>query len=339
MRNPPIDDALESALVDLWVRVSNAGGAVGFLPPTSAADVAPVARAELDSVRAGRDDLVVALADDVPLAFGFLATSATPATRHVGEVRRLQRDPEARGRGLGAQVLAALERAGWDRGLELLTLTVRGGTGHDRFYRAHGWSLDAVVPGRLRGADGGARDVLHLSKRRDGASSGGLAGAPSASARLAVRRLDPELPLPAYAHPGDAGLDLHAAEDVVLAPGTRAVVPTGVAIAVPDGHVGLVHPRSGLAARHGLTLVNAPGTIDAGYRGEVKGVLANLDADAPVTIARGDRVAQLVVQPVTRAQVVEVDELPAHGAPDGGGGAPERGAPERGAQGFGSTGR
>jgi len=126
---------------------------------------------------------------------------------------------------------------------------------------------------------------------------------------LRVRRLDPDLPLPAYAHPGDAGLDLCAAQDVELAPGERAVVPTGLAIAVPDGHVGLVHPRSGLAARHGLSVVNAPGTIDAGYRGEVKVVLVNLDPSEPIRLARGARIAQLLVQRVQRATVVEVDDL------------------------------
>lgn len=126
--------------------------------------------------------------------------------------------------------------------------------------------------------------------------------------RLRVRRLDPGVPLPSYAHDGDAGLDLCAAEDVVLAPMERAAVATGLAIAVPTGWVGLVHPRSGLALRQGLTVANAPGTIDAGYRGELKVILVNLGEDA-VTIARGDRVAQLVLQEVGAAEVVEVDDL------------------------------
>ena len=99
-----------------------------------------------------------------------------------------------------------------------------------------------------------------------------------------LRRLDPDLPIPSYAHPGDAGADLHAASDVELAPGERALVPTGVALALPDGYVGLVHPRSGLAARHGITIVNAPGTVDAGYRGEILVNLVNLDPREPFTV-------------------------------------------------------
>ena len=125
-----------------------------------------------------------------------------------------------------------------------------------------------------------------------------------------VRRLDPDLPLPAYAHPGDAGADLVAAEDVVLAPGERRLVPTGVAIALPDGYVGLVHPRSGLAHRLGVTVLNAPGTVDAGYRGEIKVNLVNHDRSATVKISRGDRIAQLLVQRVERAVFRTVDELP-----------------------------
>ena len=125
-----------------------------------------------------------------------------------------------------------------------------------------------------------------------------------------VRRLDPDLPLPAYAHPGDAGADLVAAEDVVLAPGERRLVPTGIAIALPDGYVGLVHPRSGLAHRLGVTVLNAPGTVDAGYRGEIKVNLVNHDPAATVKISRGDRIAQLLVQRVERAEFRPVDELP-----------------------------
>jgi dUTP pyrophosphatase len=135
---------------------------------------------------------------------------------------------------------------------------------------------------------------------------------------LPVRRLDPGLPLPGYAHPGDAGADLYAAEDVKLPPGGRAVVGTGVAVAVPDGFAAFVHPRSGLAARHGLTVVNAPGTIDAGYRGEVKVVLLNTDPAEPCAVRRGDRIAQLVVQPVVQALFLDVAELPP--TPRGGGG-------------------
>jgi dUTP pyrophosphatase len=127
---------------------------------------------------------------------------------------------------------------------------------------------------------------------------------------IALQALDPDLPLPVYAKPGDAGADLRSREDVVLGPGQRALVPTGVAIALPEGYAGFVHPRSGLAHRLGLSLVNAPGTIDAGYRGEIKVNLINLDPAAPLSLRRGDRIAQLVVQPVVRARFVPVAELP-----------------------------
>jgi dUTP pyrophosphatase len=127
---------------------------------------------------------------------------------------------------------------------------------------------------------------------------------------VALLRLDDGLPTPAYAHPGDAGADLVTAVDLVLAPGERALVPTGIALALPEGYVALVHPRSGLAARHGVSIVNAPGTVDAGYRGEVKVLLINLDPREHVALHRGDRVAQLVIQRVERARFVEVDALP-----------------------------
>ncbi|HYT26144.1 MAG TPA: dUTP diphosphatase [Actinomycetota bacterium] len=135
---------------------------------------------------------------------------------------------------------------------------------------------------------------------------------------LPVHRLEPGLPLPAYAHPGDAGADLFAAEDVKLPPGGRAVVGTGMAVAIPEGFAAFVHPRSGLAARHGVTVANAPGTVDAGYRGEVKVVLLNTDPAEPHVVRRGDRIAQLVVQPVVRARFLDVRELPP--AARGGGG-------------------
>jgi dUTP pyrophosphatase len=125
-----------------------------------------------------------------------------------------------------------------------------------------------------------------------------------------LQRLDPDLPIPAYSHPGDAGADLYAAEDVELLPGRRALVRTGVALALPDGFVGLVHPRSGLAARLGVTLLNAPGTVDAGYRGEILVNLINHDPARTAKIARGDRIAQLVVQRVSRAVFEVVDALP-----------------------------
>lgn len=125
-----------------------------------------------------------------------------------------------------------------------------------------------------------------------------------------VRRVDPSAAVPGYAHPGDAGADLSTTVDVDLAPGERALVPTGMAMALPDGYAAFVHPRSGLAARLGVGMVNTPGTIDAGYRGEVKVLLINLDPAVPVHLAAGDRIAQLVVQRVERAVFSEVEELP-----------------------------
>jgi dUTP pyrophosphatase len=133
-----------------------------------------------------------------------------------------------------------------------------------------------------------------------------------------IKRLDPGLPLPAPAHPGDAGADLFAAEDVELEPGERALVSTGVAIALPAGYAAFVHPRSGLAARHGVTIVNAPGTVDAGYRGEIKITLLNTDRSRRVSFRRGDRVAQLVIQRVAEAVFHEVDSLPGSARGDGG---------------------
>jgi dUTP pyrophosphatase len=138
------------------------------------------------------------------------------------------------------------------------------------------------------------------------------------SLQIAIRRLDPDVPLPAYAHPGDAGADLCSTEDVTLAPGERRLVPTGIAMALPEGYVALVHPRSGLAARHGLSIVNAPGTIDAGYRGEVKVCLVNLDPMTPIALSRGDRIAQLVIQRVEEAVFAEVDALPESARGSGG---------------------
>jgi dUTP pyrophosphatase len=135
---------------------------------------------------------------------------------------------------------------------------------------------------------------------------------------IQVQRLDPDLPLPTYAHPGDAGADLLTTVDVTLAPGERALVPTGIALAVPEGYVALVHPRSGLAARHGLSIVNTPGTVDSGYRGEISVLLVNHDPHDSIELRRGDRVAQLVVQRVERAGFVEVDRLPESARGDGG---------------------
>ena len=144
------------------------------------------------------------------------------------------------------------------------------------------------------------------------------------SVQVLITRLDPELPLPRYAKGGDAGADIVSRIDITLAPGERALVPTGIAIALPDGYVALVHPRSGLAIKHGVTMVNAPGTVDAGYRGELQIILINHDRNESVSFKRGDRIAQLVIQNVERAEFVEVQELPGSG---------------RGMGGFGSTGR
>jgi dUTP pyrophosphatase len=141
---------------------------------------------------------------------------------------------------------------------------------------------------------------------------------------MLVKRLDPLLPLPQRAHDGDAGVDLRSAIELVLHPGERATIPTGIAVAIPDGYAGFVQPRSGLAAKHGLGIVNTPGLIDSGYRGEVKVIVINLDAREPFEIHRGDKIAQLVVLEVPDLKVMEVDELPGS---------------ERGERGFGSSGR
>ncbi|MFJ6570645.1 dUTP diphosphatase [Streptomyces sp. NPDC091292] len=133
-----------------------------------------------------------------------------------------------------------------------------------------------------------------------------------------IRRVDPEVPLPAYARPGDAGADLRTTEPCELAPGERAVLPTGVSIALPEGYAAFVHPRSGLAARCGVAMVNAPGTIDAGYRGEIKVIVVNLDPRESVRFERFDRIAQLVVQQVEKVRFQEVAELPASARAEGG---------------------
>ena len=139
-----------------------------------------------------------------------------------------------------------------------------------------------------------------------------------------IQRLDPEVPLPNYAKGGDAGADLVTRIDLTLAPGERALAPTGIAIALPDGYAAFVHPRSGLAIKHGVSMVNTPGTVDAGFRGELQIILINHDLHEAITFKRGDRVAQLIIQKVEKAQFIEVSQLPGSG---------------RGTGGFGSTGR
>jgi len=142
--------------------------------------------------------------------------------------------------------------------------------------------------------------------------------------QVLITRLDESIPLPQYAKGGDAGADIVSRIDITLKPGERALVPTGLSIALPDGYAAFVHPRSGLAIKHGVTMVNAPGTVDAGFRGELQCIMINHDADESITFKKGDRIAQLVIQKVERAEFVEVSQLPGSG---------------RGIGGFGSTGR
>ena len=139
--------------------------------------------------------------------------------------------------------------------------------------------------------------------------------------QVLIRRLDPDLPMPGRSHPGVAGCDLYAATDVELGPGQRAVIGTGVSIALPAGYAAFVHPRSGLAADHGVTIVNAPGTVDAGYRGEIKVIVLNTDGERPVWLRRGDRIAQLVIQRVEIPLFVEVETLPGSQRGSGGHGS------------------
>ena len=143
------------------------------------------------------------------------------------------------------------------------------------------------------------------------------------SVQVLITHIDPSAPLPTYVKFGDAGADLTTTIDFTLAPGERRLVPTGIAIALPDGYVALVHPRSGLAIKHGVSVLNAPGTIDAGYRGEISCILINHDRHASISFRKGERIAQLIIQRVERADFVEVSELPAS---------------SRGSDGFGSTG-
>lgn len=136
--------------------------------------------------------------------------------------------------------------------------------------------------------------------------------------KIRMKRLDPGLPAPSYAHAGDAGCDLYSAENLELAPGERALVPTGIAVSIPRGHAGFVQPRSGLAARHGIGIVNAPGLIDSAYRGEIKVILINLDPRQAFSIKRGDKIAQLLIQRVETAEFEAVDDLDATVRGDGG---------------------
>lgn len=327
--NPSMTADLIDELVDVWVDVVNAGGTVGFAAPTDAATVRPAAEAHARGVGDGSQDLVVARDEDGRVAgFGFLERNDMAITAHWASVARLQRRVDLVGRGVGAMVLTALEDIAAERGVTLMTLSVREHSGRERFYQSQGYRIDGRLPGRLRMADGSALASVYLSKALGPDDPrqpvDGTAPDLEGQVPLKVRRLDPDLALPAYAHPGDAGLDLRAAEAADLPPGERVAVGTGIAIELPEGTVGLVHPRSGLARRHGVGMVNAPGTIDAGYRGEVVVLLINHDPREAVRIERGDRIAQLLVQRIEAVGVVEVDEL---------------GQSTRGDGGFGSTGR
>jgi dUTP pyrophosphatase len=163
--------------------------------------------------------------------------------------------------------------------------------------------------------------LVHWSRVASAAVTDVSSQRAEAALKVLVQRLDSELPLPRYALPDDAGADIVAARDLLLAPGDRAVLPTGIAIALPEGYAAFVHPRSGLAARAGLGLVNAPGTIDAGYRGEIMLIVINHDSSQPLQLTRGERVAQLVFQRVERAAFVEVAELPPSARGTGGHGS------------------
>ena len=136
--------------------------------------------------------------------------------------------------------------------------------------------------------------------------------------QVLIKRLDPGVPLPKYSKGGDAGADIVTRVDLMLEPGERALAPTGIAIALPNGYAAFAHPRSGLAIKHGVSMVNAPGTIDAGFRGELQVILINLDPRESISFKRGDRIAQLVFQKVEHADFVEVEELPGSGRSDGG---------------------
>lgn len=307
VRNPLLDARLVEALVQMRTDIASASEPV---KPVTRADGEPIAEDAFARVRTGQEDLVVAFEDAKPVGFGVFAAHTDGRSARCGRIHQLQVDSRRRGSGVTAAVLAELERLAEDRGLECISLIVRDGTGPERLCEANGYRIVA----RLRVGEDHDPDTLVLVKSLPLPSDGGVLRSPC----LRVRRLDPGLPLPSYAHPGDAGLDLRAREDVTLEPGQRAVVPTGVAIVLPPGCVGLVHPRSGLAARHGIALVNAPGTVDAGYRGEIKVILVNLDPTHPVRLARGDRIAQLVIQRVETVSVHEVAELDSTSRGDGG---------------------
>lgn len=318
--NPPVDASLAAQLIDLWTRVVNSGGTVGFVSPVTVADVEPVAQRAFSRTAARLIDLAVAFEGARPVGMGFLEPGEPPLETHIGTVRRLMRDPDLAGMGIGATVLAALEKSAQRRRMGRVIVQVRAGRAKEAWYVSQGYVMDATLPDRAR-VRGESVGMVHMSKSLDGQ---GDARADGQRMRLAVRQLDADLPIPGYAHPDDAGLDLYASRAVRLDPGERALVSTGLAVAIPMGYVGLVHPRSGLAARQGLGMVNSPGTIDAGYRGEVQVILINHDPDEPIDIGRGDRIAQLVVQRVETVEVACVGELPPS---------------DRGERGFGSSGR
>lgn len=332
--NPPLTDSLIEDVVALWTAAANHGEAVGFAPPVGAEQVARAVAVHWDRVIDGVSDLIVAFDEDVLVGFALLARSQEgPAAAHRGRLETLQRAADHAGTGIGSVLLDAVRAQAESHGIGRLTLTMREGTGAERFYLRNGFRQVARLPDWVRI---GGRPIAALVLTADlSVEPGGAAAAPGVAAGepvdtpvggvvVPVLRLDPDLPLPRYAQPGDAGLDLHARVHRILPPGTRTVMPTGIAVAIPPGYVGLVHPRSGSAVRDGLSIVNSPGTIDAGYRGEIKVPLINHDPSAKIVLHRGDRVAQLLLQRVEHAVLHEVDTLP-----DG----------SRGAEGFGSTGR
>ncbi|MPZ88474.1 MAG: GNAT family N-acetyltransferase, partial [Nitriliruptorales bacterium] len=194
-RNPVLDASLIDALIDIWITVTGAGGAVGFLPGAGAAEVRPVAERAFARVADGSDDLIVAFDGCEPAGFAFLGPHEQRLSSHCAVVKRLQRDPRRWGRGVGGAVLAEAERVAIDRGFLLLALTVRGGTGREGFYAAHGFRVDGRLPARLLLHEGEMVEEIHMSKPL-------ATGVPAVTETLQVRRLDPDLPLPAYAHPG-----------------------------------------------------------------------------------------------------------------------------------------
>ena len=337
--NPPLTDGLVDTLVRLWVAAAAEGRTVGFDRSATHDSLGHAVAPHWDAVIDGTTDLLVAPDAVTPQGFALLARDTTaPAWAHRGRVDLVLAPGGEDHDDLAEALLAGVEERARQRELDTLAVLLPvGARAMAAPFRARGYAVVARLPRWLRveGTPTDAEVLLRDTAPPSGAVAdeppperpAGAAGAATlgrSGVRLPIRRLDPDLPLPRYARPGDAGLDLHAREDRILPPGTRAVMPTGVAVAIPAGYVGLVHPRSGAAVRSGLSIVNTPGTIDAGYRGELQVPLINLDPSAKIVVRRGDRIAQLLIQRVEHAELEEVEALP-----DG----------VRGVDGFGSTGR